>query len=254
MPGAPRPRGTVGAGDAADPRDDAALLAAHVAGDRDAFGVLARRHADRLWRVAYGVLGDREEAADAVQDAVVSALRAADRFRGDAAVTTWLHRITVNASLDRLRRAKVRRTVPLEGVRGPDDDGRALEHAAPGDAAADVDLGVDVRAVLALLPPHQREALVLVDLEDLPVARAAELLGVAVGTVKSRCSRGRAAMAVMLRERGLDPSRGGAGPAAPGGGRADVAPDGGNPHGPRHVPEDGSRRSGPPADTPQEEP
>ncbi|MDX6348245.1 MAG: polymerase sigma-70 factor, subfamily, partial [Streptomyces sp.] len=89
---------------------DSDLLARHVAGDPDAFGELVRRHRDRLWAVALRTLGDREEAADAVQDALVSAFRAAHTFRGQSAVTTWLHRITVNACLDRARKAASRRT------------------------------------------------------------------------------------------------------------------------------------------------
>ena len=88
---------------------DQDLLARHVAGDPDAFGELVRRHRDRLWAVALRTLGDREEAADAVQDALVSAYRAAHTFRGQSAVTTWLHRITVNACLDRARKAASRR-------------------------------------------------------------------------------------------------------------------------------------------------
>ncbi|HVB27857.1 MAG TPA: sigma-70 family RNA polymerase sigma factor, partial [Mycobacteriales bacterium] len=87
---------------------DADLLARHVAGDATAFGVLVLRHQQRLWAVALRTLGDREEAADAVQDAFLSALRAAGSFRGDAAVTTWLHRIVVNACLDRIRRRTAR--------------------------------------------------------------------------------------------------------------------------------------------------
>ncbi|WP_445263301.1 RNA polymerase sigma factor SigM [Pseudokineococcus sp. 5B2Z-1] len=206
-------------------------------GDPDAFAELVRRHGPRLWAVALGVLGDREEAADAVQDAFVSALRGADRFRGEAAVTTWLHRIVVNASLDRLRRARVRRTVPLDApTTGADAPRDALERLpARGDAAADVDLEVDVRAALDRLPDHQRAALVLVDLQDLPVAEAAAVLGVAVGTVKSRCARGRAALAALLRERGLDP-RAPARPAGPGGnrtGRRDVREDGAGSRGER---------------------
>lgn len=91
---------------------DQDLLALHVKGDPDAFGELVRRHRDRLWAVALRTLGDREEAADAVQDALVSAYRAAHTFRGQSAVTTWLHRITVNACLDRARKAASRKTSP----------------------------------------------------------------------------------------------------------------------------------------------
>src|SRR5947208_15496452 len=95
---------------------DHELLRRHVAGDADAFGELFRRHRDRLWSVALRTLGDPEEAADALQDAMVSAYRAAGSFRGDAAVTTWLHRVVVNACLDRIRRRNSRPTVPLPEV------------------------------------------------------------------------------------------------------------------------------------------
>lgn len=97
---------------------DQDLLARHVAGDPDAFGELVRRHRDRLWAVALRTLGDREEAADAVQDALVSAFRAAHTFRGQSAVTTWLHRITVNACLDRARKAASRKTSPSTTPKG----------------------------------------------------------------------------------------------------------------------------------------
>ena len=96
-----------------DESDDDALLRAHVAGDRDAFTVLVRRHRDRLWAVALRTLSDPDEAEDALQDALISAFRNADGFRGDAAVTTWLHRVVVNACLDRMRRRQARPSVPL---------------------------------------------------------------------------------------------------------------------------------------------
>ncbi|NIZ90684.1 RNA polymerase sigma factor SigM [Kineococcus rubinsiae] len=188
-------------GDARDPRTDAELVAAHVAGDPDAFGEVVRRHRDRLWAVALRTTGDREEAADAVQDALVSALRAADRFRGDSAVTTWLHRIVVNACLDRARRRAVRPTRPLEEEVGPGGEDSRRTGAAPAvvpDQTPSVQTRLDVTQALARLPEAQRAALVLVDMYDVPVAEAAEILGVAVGTVKSRCSRGRAALAEVL--------------------------------------------------------
>src|SRR5262249_60003566 len=117
-------------------------MRAHVAGDHHAFGELVQRHRDRLWAVAIRTLGDREEAADALQDALLSAYRAADRFRGDAAVTTWLHRIVDNACLDRLRRRQSRPTVPLPEVdRTP----------AP---AVDRDTAPVVQAALAPFPIH----------------------------------------------------------------------------------------------------
>src|SRR5215468_9699723 len=83
---------------------DTDLLRRHVDGDPDAFGVLFLRHKERLWAVALRTAADPEDAADALQDAMVSAFRRAADFRGDSAVTTWLHRIVVNAAVDRLRR------------------------------------------------------------------------------------------------------------------------------------------------------
>lgn len=111
---------------------DLDLLHAHVAGDRHAFTEIFHRHRDRLWAVALRTLGDREEAADALQDALLSAHRAAGRFRGDSAVTTWLHRIVVNACLDRIRRRQAHPTVPLpDGVRDADSGTGELNRRHP---------------------------------------------------------------------------------------------------------------------------
>lgn len=175
----------------ADDTRDRALLAAHVAGDDAAFGTLVALHRDRLFAVAVRTLGDREEAADAVQDALVSAYRGAAGYRGDAQVSTWLHRVVVNACLDRARRRAARPTVPLP------DDGPG-EPASPRDALGDRETALDVQAALGRLPVEQRAALVLVDLHGMPVEQAARVLGVPAGTVKSRCSRGRARLAVQL--------------------------------------------------------
>ncbi len=174
----------------ADSDSDDELLARHVAGDHEAFGVLVHRHRDRLWAVALRTLGDREEAADALQDALVSAFRAAHTFQGRSAVTTWLHRIVVNACLDRARRAASHRTRPL-------DEQPSLESALGHGEAADApvergELRREVATALASLPAEQRAALVLVDMHGYPVAEAAAILGVPTGTVKSRCARGRA--------------------------------------------------------------
>ena len=181
---------------------DRDLLDAHLAGDPDAFGELFSRHRDRLWAVALRTTGNPEDAADALQDAMISAFRRAETFRGDAAVTTWLHRIVVNACLDRLRRRRVRAAEPL-----PDDleesaaRGDVLASPAAADPAAEVVAGERRRLVLAALdqlPPDQKAALVLVDMEGYPVAEAAAILETAPGTVKSRCSRGRSRLAVLL--------------------------------------------------------
>ncbi|MDG4806906.1 RNA polymerase sigma factor SigM [Micromonospora sp. WMMD1120] len=176
---------------------DLELLRAHVDGDPHAFAELFHRHRDRLWAVALRTLGEREEAADALQDALLSAHRAAGRFRGDSAVTTWLHRIVVNACLDRIRRRQAHPTVPLpDGNRA--GDGFGTGGAEPAAPAEDHDTALVVREALAALPTEQRAALVLVDVQGYPVAEVARILNVAEGTVKSRCARGRARLAVLL--------------------------------------------------------
>jgi RNA polymerase sigma-70 factor, ECF subfamily len=139
--------------------------------------------------VALRTLSDPEEAADALQDAMISAFRRAESFRGDSAVTTWLHRIVVNACLDRLRRKAAR---PASG--GTDErtlDYLAAGHALP-DHATSSDTSLDVMTALRTLSPDQQAALVLVDMLGYPVAEAAAILGASEGTVKSRCARGRA--------------------------------------------------------------
>jgi RNA polymerase sigma-70 factor (ECF subfamily) len=172
-------------------RSDLELLRAHAAGDPGAFEEIVRRHRDRLWAVALRTMREPEEAADALQDALISAYRAAGSFRGDSAVTTWLHRIVVNACLDRIRRRQVRSTVPLpeEGPHEPAD---------LRDRVAERDTAMVIEEALGRLPAEQRAAIVLVDIEGYSVADTAAMLKVAEGTVKSRCARGRARLAILL--------------------------------------------------------
>ncbi|MBP6997404.1 MAG: RNA polymerase sigma factor SigM [Phycicoccus sp.] len=174
--------------------DDTSLLRRHCDGDADAFGELFRRHQDRMWAVAIRTLGDREAAADCVQEAFISAFRRAASFRGDAAVTTWLHRIVVNACIDRMRRERA--------LTGRTTDVAEVERADPHDHQAGAETALIVRAALAQLPEQQRLALVLVDMHGYSVAEAAAILEVAEGTVKSRCFRGRVALAEILRPGG----------------------------------------------------
>jgi RNA polymerase sigma-70 factor (ECF subfamily) len=170
---------------------DAELLRAHADGDPYAFDALVRRHRDRLWAVALRTMRDPDEAADALQDALVSAFRAAGSFRAESAVTTWLHRIVVNACLDRIRRRKARPVVALP-EEGP---GEPVERR---DAIAERDTAMVIEEALGALPVEQRSAITLVDLQGYSVADSAVILGVAEGTIKSRCARGRARLAILL--------------------------------------------------------
>lgn len=216
-----------------DERPDADLLAAHVAGDPDAFAALFTRHRDRLWAVALRTMGNPHDAADGLQDGLVAAYRRADSFRGDAAVTTWLHRVVVNACLDRLRAAKVRRADALpDDLEDRTDRGSSYTSTSPVDDPEHTAIVRDRRravlTALATLPAEQRAALVLVDMEGYPVAEVAAMLDCAEGTVKSRCSRGRERLAGLLRdqlaERPADTGDGGT--ARPGDRRHSEPPDG----------------------------
>lgn len=180
-----------------DPQfSDAELLAQHVAGDDHAFSELFLRHRNRLWAVALRTMRNPEDAADALQDAMISAFRRADTFRGHSAVTTWLHRIVVNACLDRIRANKVRAAEPLSEF--PDRDTTLATQTTPGDAVEQLDTAADVAQALAAINADQRAALVLVDMQGYSVDEAAAILGCAPGTIKSRCARGRAKLAPLL--------------------------------------------------------
>ena len=175
-----------------DERSDEALLQAHVDGDPDAFSVIVSRHADRMWAVALRTIRDPDDASDAVQDAMISAFRRAETFRGTAKVSTWLHRIVVNACLDRMRAKKSRQTVALPEAEAdlgtPDPHDRIDQHMTR----------MTVQDALAQLPPDQRVAITLVDLEGWSIDEAADILQCPPGTVKSRCHRGRSRLYTLL--------------------------------------------------------
>jgi RNA polymerase sigma-70 factor (ECF subfamily) len=168
-------------------RSDAELLAAHAAGDRYAFEELFYRHHRQLYRLAMLTSRDPDDAADALQDAMLSAHRNAASFRHDAAVTSWLYRIVVNACLDRLRRNRIHPTTELKDDNSP-----------VGDHTPVVDTAIMVERALMRLPIEQRAAVVAVDMQGYSIADAARLLGIAEGTVKSRCARARAKLAAVL--------------------------------------------------------
>jgi RNA polymerase sigma-70 factor (ECF subfamily) len=170
----------------ADRRSDADLLCAHVAGDRRAFEELFHRHRVQLYRLARRHSHTAEDADDALQEAMLSAHRGAGAFRHDAAVGSWLHRIVVNACRDRMRR---------NGFAA----GGLTDNCFPiADRTANIETAIVVRQALMRLSPEQRAAVVTVDMQGYSVADTARLLGVAEGTVKSRCSRARARLAVLL--------------------------------------------------------
>ena len=171
----------------ADQRTDAELLAAHVAGDPRAFSALYARHRPRLNRLATAHTRSREDAAEVLQEAMLAAHRGAPRFRQQAAVGSWLYRIVLNACRDRLRQRRHQPAAPLDETL-----------LAVPDRSAEITTALTVRRALMQLPVEQRAAVLAVDMHGLSVARTARLLGVAEGTVKSRCARGRRRLAVVL--------------------------------------------------------
>jgi RNA polymerase sigma-70 factor (ECF subfamily) len=143
-----------------------------------------------VFAVAMRMLGREEDALDATQDAFLTVYRKAGQFRGESAFTTWLHRITVNACYDILRK-KARQ--PL--LRAVGDDDREVEPGPPvEDHAAEVAGGIDVERALQEVPEDFRAVLILADIHDLAYDEIATILEIPTGTVKSRLHRGRAAL------------------------------------------------------------
>jgi RNA polymerase sigma-70 factor (ECF subfamily) len=174
---------------------DEELLAAHLQGDQTAFGALMARHERRIYGLCFRVLGNREDAEDATQEAFIGAFRRAASFRGEAAFSTWLYRIAVNAATDQARRRGRSRTVPLA------TEETHREVATVGDPGGAVATSLTVQAALRSVPEDFRIALILCDLYGFAHAQAAEILGVPLGTVKSRVFRGRLALGQMCAER-----------------------------------------------------
>ncbi|MDQ3951712.1 MAG: sigma-70 family RNA polymerase sigma factor [Actinomycetota bacterium] len=172
-------------------RSDEELLERAAAGDQRAFSALVRRHEDRVFGIAIRITGDRADALDATQDTFVAVFRQAGSFRAEAAFTTWLYRVAVNASRDLLRKRR----------RFPEPAEELPERARPGIGTEEtVGLRIDLARALAQLPEEYREAVVMHDLGALPYDEIARLTGAALGTVKSRISRGRRRLAELLEQ------------------------------------------------------
>ena len=173
-------------------------------GDDAAYATLVKTHAGRMLAVARRMLGGEADAQDAVQEAFVSAFKGIERFAGGSRLSTWLHRIVVNAALMKLRSRKRRPEVPIEALLpGFLEDGH--HHATPVEwekSAQDLiesretrDL---VRQLIDQLPEDYRNVLLLRDIEELDTRESAELLGVTPNAVKIRLHRARLALRELL--------------------------------------------------------
>ena len=183
--------------------DDHELVRRHLAGDPDAFREIVARHRDRVYALALRICGRPEDALDVTQEVFIGALRKLSGFRFEAMLSTWLHRLTVNAALDLARRRSRHEHDAL-------DEAAAIGDPAPGpeEHAVAAVRAAAVRRALASLSPEFRAVIVLHDLHDLDYQGVADALGVPLGTVKSRIHRARLELASLLRD--LEPERGGA--------------------------------------------
>lgn len=186
--------------------DEASLLARLRAGDDEAFAELVKATIDRMLATARRMLHSDEEAQDAVQEAYLSAFKSLDRFTGDSRLATWLHRITVNAALMRLRSRKARPMAALDDLLPRyKDDGHRFEPVAAWTPVSGEDLERDeirrnVRAKIDELPDDYRTVLILRDIEGLDTNAAGVALGITPGAVKTRLHRARQALRTLLEQ------------------------------------------------------
>jgi RNA polymerase sigma-70 factor (ECF subfamily) len=171
------------------------LISRAQAGDRAAFAVLVREHANEVYTLARRLVGDPHLAADVAQETLIRAWKALPNFRGDAAFSTWLHRITVNTAWTQKKRAHRHRALPLEeavNIAAPD----SAEN--PETAGEILELRGRLRTALDTLPEAQRQVVVLKDIYDWSHAEIAEAMGISVSATKVRLHRARARLARQL--------------------------------------------------------
>lgn len=205
---------------------DATLVARLKEGDDAAFEEMTRTYAGRMLAVARRLLRSEEDGRDAVQEAFLSAFKSLDRFEGHAKVSTWLHRIVVNAALMRLRTRKRKPEQSIdELLPGFDETGHFAAEVEPPDLPSDAlerrELRTIVRQCIDRLPESYRAVVLLRDIEELDADETAVVLGITTSAVKSRLHRARQALHTLLTQERL----GAAGPAVEPGGRAAASHD-----------------------------
>jgi RNA polymerase sigma-70 factor (ECF subfamily) len=184
--------------------DEQALIRAAQRGDLDAFNELILHYQNQVYNLAFRIMGDGDSAADATQEALISAYRALNNFRGGS-FRAWLMRIVTNACYDELRRRKRRPASSLDALYVTDAaPGEVLVNGgeSPEAYAQRQDLNRTLEAALQTLTPDQRVVIVLSDVQGYNYQEIAEITGVSLGTVKSRLSRARSKMRDLLLEQG----------------------------------------------------
>lgn len=166
---------------------DEQMVERALSGDPEAFGEIVRRWERRIFALSFGMLGREEDARDATQETFLSAFRNLRGFRGEAKVSSWLHRIAVNQCITRQRRAKVRSETALEDEAEKNAAVFALPaEVSPARAAEHGQISVAVRKAVIALPPDLRQVVVMKEFEDLTFQEISDVLGVPLSTVKSR--------------------------------------------------------------------
>ena len=176
--------------------DDDILIKAHLKGDPKAFEVLFKKYREQVARLVYSIVKHEALVQDIVQEVFLLVFRHLSKFRQNAAFKTWIYRITVNCCRSKLRRRGRRR---LEG-RPEHLEELADQRAGPEEQTLGHDLGRRLAAAIASLPVAFREAVVLRDVQGLSYGEIGDVLGVRIGTVRSRIARGRERLRGLLEE------------------------------------------------------
>jgi RNA polymerase sigma-70 factor (ECF subfamily) len=191
----------------ADGHSDADLVRLVKRGERAALGQLLERHQDRLFNIALRMLGHREDAADATQEALVKVIQGIEGYKSGSAFSTWMIRIAMNTAISHLRKRRVRRAVSLDGDGGDESRPGPLRERMADDREPSPDLSVErkemlehLKTAIAGLDEDFRSVLALRDIDQMDYQQIADVLQVPVGTVKSRLFRGR----LSLRQKMLD--------------------------------------------------
>jgi RNA polymerase sigma-70 factor, ECF subfamily len=187
--------------------DEKELIQQAVLGDMDAFNQLVLNHQERVFNLAYRILGNSQAAEDVTQEAFLNAFLKLNTYRGGS-FKSWLLRIASNLCYDQIRRDKSRPTTPLEPL---NDDGDELESVewlvdtapSPSSQYERTEFWDEIQQLLNRLTPEYRAAVILVDIQGMDYTEAAQAMGVTLGTMKSRLVRGRLRLREMLKKRDI---------------------------------------------------
>lgn len=181
-----------------EPLSDEDLMSIYQSGDIEALGFLIKRLRPKMDQVVRSQILDRELANDAIQEACITIFRNAKSFRGDSKVFTWVYRLLINACIDLLRKEKIRTSQNI-------DDEALISVADENSNFADQKVAeLAINSAMLKLPEEQRIAVSMVWIDGFTIEQTAQLLGIPIGTVKSRCDRGKKALAEILKD--LDPN------------------------------------------------